>query len=90
MAFDLAKAEKALSTGLILVQDLAPLAALGGPSAGAIGATVAQVAGLANALVTEAESDATVLASGDLTQIKALQAQLQDQDAALASQVDAS
>ncbi len=86
----LAQVEAALTQGLTLISQLAPLAALGGPAAGAIGVTVGAIAGAAAKIVTQVENDATIIAGGDLTQIKALQAQIQAQNDQLATQIDAS
>lgn len=84
--FTLQGFESVLEDGLALTQKLAPLAALGGPAAGAIG----QLAGLAGKVLPQIEADAAILGSGDLTKIKALQTQLQAENAALAAQIDAS
>jgi hypothetical protein len=86
----LADIEKYLDQGLKLVQQVAPLAALGGPAAGAWGAVVANVAGTADGLLVAVESDAAIIATGDVTKIKALQAQLQAENAKLAAQIAAS
>jgi hypothetical protein len=87
MAINLAQVENALETGLVLVQKLAPLAALGGPAAGAIGEVVSKLAGAAAQIVPAVENDATIIAGGDPAQIRALQAQLQQQNVALAQQI---
>ena len=86
----LAQVESALEVGLSLVSKLAPLAALGGPAAGAIGLVVGNVASMADALITQVTSDAGIIAGGDLSKIQALQVQLQAQNTALAAQIAAS
>jgi hypothetical protein len=88
-AVTVAQVETGLTTALQLAQDLAPLAALGGPSAAAVGAAVAQAAAVAEAVVPQVLSDAEILRTGDPAQIKALQAQLQTANAALAAQIAA-
>lgn len=88
--FTLQGFESVLEDGLALTQKLAPLAALGGPAAGAIGGVIGQLAGLAGKVLPQIEADAAILGSGDLTKIKALQTQLQAENAALAAQIDAS
>ena len=90
MDINLGQIENALEKGLELVQQLAPLAALGGPAAAAIGTTVSSVAATAQAVVQAVEADATIIASGDTARIKALQTQLQAENDALDSQLDAS
>lgn len=87
----LAEIENALTTGLTYVQALAPLAgALGGP-AGAAAATIVETIATETAnIVGQVEGDAEIIASGDLTRIRALQAELQSQNAALAAQIAAS
>lgn len=90
MTVTLADVESVLEKGLALVSELAPLAALGGPTAGAIGALVGQVASTADTLVTQVSGDAAIIASGDLTNIQTLQARLQAQNTALAVQIAAS
>lgn len=86
----LAEVEAALEQGLTFVQLLSPIAALGGPAAGSVGTIVGNIAGLAATLLPQIENDATIIASGDTTKIKALQVQLQAQNAILAAQIDAS
>ncbi|HEY5411106.1 MAG TPA: hypothetical protein VIJ94_10315 [Caulobacteraceae bacterium] len=90
MGLNLQQIESALETGLKYVQEIAPLAALGGPAAAAIGATVAQVAGMATEVLTAVENDAAIIASGDLTKIRALEASLQAENKQLAAQIAAS
>lgn len=87
----LAEIEAALEKGLEFIQQLAPLAgSLGGPAGVAIGNTVSTVAGAASDILLQVEGDAVIIAGGDLTKIRALQAQLQAANAGLAGQVDAS
>lgn len=90
MGITLAQAESVLATGLAYVQELAPLAALAGPEGAAIGATVGQIASTASTVLAAVESDAAIIASGDLTKIRALEAQLQAANVTLGAQVDAS
>jgi hypothetical protein len=90
MAITLGQVEAALEQALTLVSELAPLAALGGPAAGAIGAVVGKIAETADTLVTAVGNDASIIAGGDITKITALQAQLQAQNATLAAQIAAS
>lgn len=90
MTITLAQVESAAEEALSLVSQFAPLAALGGPAAGAIGVLVGQAASTVDALVTQISGDAAIIGSGNLTAITALQAQLQAQNAALAAQVAAS
>lgn len=90
MNITLAQVEAALNQGLTLISQLAPLASLGGPAAGAIGVTVGAIAGAAEKIVAQVENDATVIAGGDPTAIRALQAQIQAENDKLAAQVDAS
>lgn len=82
--------ETSLEAGLLFVQKVAPLAALGGPAAAAIGATVAQVAGIAATILPQIETDADIIGSGDVTRIRQLQAQLEAENAALNAKVAAS
>lgn len=90
MTVTLTQIESALEEGLSLVSKLAPLAAIGGPAAGAIGVTVGNIATLADTLLTQVTSDASIIAGGNLTQITALQQSLQAQNATLAAQIAAS
>lgn len=87
MTITIQQIEDALSEGLSLVSKLAPLAALGGPVAASIGAVVGQIASTGAAVLSAVENDATIIGSGDLTKIRALQAQLQTANAGLAAQV---
>lgn len=89
MTVTLAEVESVLEEGLAFVSKIAPLASLGGPAAGTIGAVVGQVAATADALVTAVSNDASIIAGGDLTAIQALQTQLQAQNATLAEQIAA-
>jgi hypothetical protein len=86
----LAQVESALGSALSLVQEFAPLAALGGPAAGAIGTLVGDLAGAASAIVAQVTSDESIIASGDVTTITALQQQLEAQNTALQAQIAAS
>lgn len=90
MSITLAQVESALESGLDLVSELAPLAALGGPAAASIGATVGQIAGAAAAIVTAVSNDETIIAGGDVSSIQALQAQLEAANTELAAQIAAS
>lgn len=90
MTITLAQVESAAEEALSLVWQLAPLAALGGPAAGAIGVLVGQAASTVDALVTQISGEATIIGSGNLTAITALQTQLQAQNAALAQQIASS
>jgi hypothetical protein len=85
---DLASIEAGLETGLEWVKELAPLAALGGPAAAAIGATVSQVAGMAETVVEQVSGDAAIIAGGDVTKITALRDQLQAENATLTAQAE--
>lgn len=87
---DLPALESFAEQALALVAKAAPLASIGGPEAGAIGLLVGQAASTLDLLVTNASGDAAIIASGDLTKIRALQAELQIQNAELASQIVAS
>lgn len=84
------QAEAALETALVLTQKLAPLASVFGPAGAAAGATIASIAQLGATVLAEVSSDATIIASGDLTRIRALQASLQTENAALAQEIAAS
>lgn len=86
----LADIEAFAEEGLALVSQVAPLAALGGPAAGAIGILVGQVAGTVDTLVTQVSGDAAIIAGGNLTAITNLQTQLQAQNVALAATIAAS
>lgn len=87
----LAEAEAALETGLSYVQALAPLAgALGGPAGVAIGQTVSQVAATAYAILEQVQTDAAIIAGGDLAKIRELEAQLQAENMQLGERIDAS
>lgn len=90
MSITLEGVESALEAGLALVGKLAPLASLGGPTAGAIGSLVGELATWADATVQQVTNDAAIIGSGDVTKIQALQAQLQAQNAALNAQIAAS
>jgi hypothetical protein len=90
MALDLTGFEAILEKGLEIAQEAAPFAALGGPAAAAIGETIGSLAGLAEKVLPQLEADATIIASGDTTKIKALQAQLQAENASFAQQIAAS
>jgi hypothetical protein len=90
MTITLASVEAALEEGLSFVSKLAPLASLGGPAAGAIGAVVGQIAATASTLLTAVENDAAIIAGGDLAKIRTLQASLQAQNATLSAQIAAS
>lgn len=87
---DISQIEDFLDRGLKIVEQVAPLASLGGPAAGAWGQVVANVAGTADNLLSGIEADATIIASGDTTKIKALQQSLQAENAKLNAQVLAS
>jgi hypothetical protein len=89
-AITLASVEAALEQGLKLVGQLAPLAGIGGPAAGAIGTLVGELATWASATVTQVTSDAAIIGSGDVTKITALEQQLQAANAALNAQIAAS
>lgn len=84
---NLADIEAALSKGLEFVQKAAPLAGIAGPTAGAWGELIAQVAGVADGVVKEIEADTTIIASGDKARIIALRDQLQAENAQLAAKV---
>lgn len=90
MGLSLTDIENALETGLEFVQKAAPLAAIGGPQAGAIGELIAKVAGTADSVIQGVAADATIIAGGDLTKIRSLQQQLHAENAKLAGQVDES
>lgn len=83
----LTQIETALEEGLTLVSQLAPLAAIGGPAAAAIGVTVGQVASMADTILTQVSGDAAIIAGGNITAITDLQVKLQASNAALASQI---
>lgn len=88
---NLSDIEAGLEKGLDFVKTWAPIAStLGGPAAAAIGTAIGQVAGLAEQVIPAIENDVTIIGSGDLTKIKALQAQLQQENASLAAQIAAS
>jgi hypothetical protein len=87
MTITISQVESALESALSLVAEFAPLAALGGPAAGAIGTLVGNLAGAAEAIVTQVTSDEAIIASGDVTTITALQSQLEAQNAALQAQI---
>lgn len=83
--------EAFMAKGLDYVQALAPLAgALAGPAGIAIGETISKVAATASAVLTAVEADASIIASGDPTRIRDLQAQIQAENDTLAGQIDAS
>lgn len=82
--------EDFLDRGLKIVQQASSLASIGGPTAGAWGAVVGHVAGVADSLLLGVEGDAAIIGSGDLTKIRALQQSLQAENAQLAAKVDAS
>lgn len=87
----LAEAEAALETGLAYIQALAPLAgSLSGPTGAAIARTVTEVASTASAVLAEVEADAAIIAGGDLTKIRALEADLQTENVQLGAKVDES
>lgn len=87
----LAEAEAALETGLAYIQALAPLAgSLGGPTGAAIARTVTEVASTASAVLAEVEADAAIIAGGDLTKIRSLEADLQTENVQLGAKVDES
>lgn len=77
-----------LQTGLSFVQKAAPIiGSFTGPTGTLIGTAVGAIAGAADALVTEATSDASIIASGNLANIQDLNATLQQQNAQLATQI---
>lgn len=76
-----------LETGLATVEQLAPLAALGGPQAAAIGALAASAAGVAESLLAHATDAQTVIQSSDLAQIQTITAALQAQNNQLSIQI---
>lgn len=80
-----AAAQKALE----LTAAFAPLAALGGPQAAAIGQMAEMVATTLETVLPAVEADAQILSSGDIGQVKALQAQLQSANAELAAKIAA-
>jgi hypothetical protein len=90
MTITLTEVEAVAEQGLALVSQLAPLAALGGPAAGAIGVLVGQVASTVDTLVTQVSGDAAIIATGNLANIQALQAKLQAANETLAAQIAAS
>jgi hypothetical protein len=90
MSMTLAQAEVLLEEGLAFVSKIAPLAALGGPAAGAIGLVVGNIAAMGATLLAQVSSDAAIIASGDLSKITALQNQLQAANSTLAAQIAAS
>lgn len=90
MTVTLQEIETALATGLSYVQALAPLAgSLAGPAGAAIGETVAKVAGTAETILTQVESDAAILATGDITKIRALEQSIQAENTQLLAQAAA-
>lgn len=88
--FKLTEIEEAVAQGLNLVAKLAPLAALGGPAAAAIGATVGSVATTASELLAAVEGDAEIIASGDLTKIREMVAVIQAENKQLVGRMAAS
>jgi hypothetical protein len=86
--FTLADIEAALEKGLELAVKLAPLAGLGGPAAAAIGTTIGNLAATADEILKSIEGDAAIIASGDLTKIRALQKDLQAQNKALNAEIE--
>lgn len=86
----LAEIEAAIETALATAEKLAPLGAVFGPVGAAAGAAIAGLAALGEKLLAEIAPEAEIIASGDLTRIRALQASLQAQNAVLAGQVAAS
>lgn len=90
MTINLPQIEAAAEQALALVSQLAPLAMLGGPAAGAIGVLVGQVASTVDTIITQVSGDAAIIAGGDLAKIQALQVQLQAANANLAAQIAAS
>lgn len=78
-----------LETGLSAVQQLAPIAALGGPQAAAIGTLAASAAGVAESLLAHASDAQTVIESSDLAQIQSITAALQAQNNATSVQIAA-
>lgn len=83
----LATVEAWFQDALELTENVAPLAALGGPAAAAIGKLVGEIATAGAAILSQVESDAAIIAGGDLTKIQALQAKLQASNATLAAQI---
>jgi len=77
----------ALQTGLGFVEQLAPLAALGGPQAVAIGTLAAGAAGVAESLLSHAMEAQTVIQSNDLVQIQTITAALQARNNAAAARI---
>lgn len=91
MNFSLSDIEHAIETGLNYAKQLAPLAGLiGGPAGAAIGTTVGSIADMASQLLAAVENDAAIIASGDLTRIRALEHEVQTENAALIKQIAAS
>jgi hypothetical protein len=82
--------ENALNGGLQLIEKLAPLASLGGPTAASIGTIVAELATVASNILAQVESDASIIAGGNLAAIQALAQKLQAANAKLAAQIAAS
>ena len=90
MAITLSQVESALEEGLAFVQQISPLASLGGPAAAAIGTVVGDIAGVADTLLTTVAGDASIIAGGNVAAITALQVQLQAANATLVAQIEAS
>lgn len=81
----LAQIEAGVQAALNLAAAFAPLAALAGPSGAAVGSAVVMAADAVNTVIAQVEGDASIIASGDLAQIKALQSQLAAQRHAFVS-----
>lgn len=84
---DIGKLTGALQSGLALVKELAPLAALGGPGVAGVASIAATLAEIGENILDKANDGAIVATSDDKARVQALLAQIQAENDALAARV---
>jgi hypothetical protein len=87
---NVASIASALQSGLVFVQSLTPLAALGGPVGVSVGAIVSEVDTFAQGVLGEIQNAGSTLSTDDVATLTAAIASLQSANAILAAQVAAS
>jgi ABC-type cobalamin transport system ATPase subunit len=89
MNIDWNKVAGLVEAGATLVQEFAPLAAVGGPDAAAAATLAAKIAGMVSSAASAAGEAATVIATADLARIQAADALVRAQDVQLSQDIAA-
>lgn len=89
-AITLTQVENWFQDALDLAENVAPLAALGGPAAASIGKLVGEIATAGAAILQQVEGDAAIIAGGNLAALQALEKKLQASNPTLAAQIASS